>query len=102
MSILVPLEETAVKQMKVRGHTEWAAFGRFVAELHEIIAWQYKAALLSVQHKAKEGGTLLVITARFGKEKKVVFVDGASPVLAFTELYRQVYYGRLNWRKSKF
>ena len=95
-------ESMEVESMRVRGYREWAAFGHFIAELHEIMAWYLKVTLISqaVRHNGED--YTLVITAVIKKKKHVAFFNAATPVLCYTALYRAIYYGRVNWVLSKF
>lgn len=101
MPILVA-EIIEVGQMKHRGWKEWSAFGHFVAELHESLAWQEKALLISqaVRHNGED--YTLVLTAVKNKQKVVAFFNGESPILCYTNLYRHLFYGKIPWIRSKY
>ena len=88
--------------MKVRGYQEWAAFGFFIANLGEELAWHYGMEYTGLKLIKKENTWLIILTAHAKDGGKVAFYEAQTVVDAFRVVYAHLRRNQIVWRKDRY
>mgnify|MGYP000364117338 CR=1 FL=1 len=88
--------------MKVRGYSEWAAFGLFFASLGEEIGWAYNMTYTGVKLLKRPSTWLLMVTAVSTQGPRVAFYEAQDVVQCFQVLYAALRARKVNWRVDKY
>jgi hypothetical protein len=91
-----------INEFKAKGMKGIPAFGLFIWELEELLAWYEGKALTGVSIKRKEDGWLLVITATENFKVWVTFIHAQERHTCYRLLWQQLRMGQMRWKESKY
>lgn len=95
-------EDLEIKSLQTQGQKSWAALGLFLAELPELVAWYTQRRLIGINCKETNGEWTIVLTATRKGQKQVSFFTGDTMLLAYRQVYRMLYGGKIRWTDSKY
>lgn len=95
-------DNSAVHSMQIAGSREWAAFGRFIVEMPELMGFYQGVDYTGHTLKQKGDRWLLIVRVRRGGKKMVCFLEGDTIVQVWRLLWGYMHHNQVNWKSDKY